>query len=300
MMPLQTRQVEAFRAVMLTGSMTAAAEMLCITQPAVSRLIRDFETELGLMLFDRRGPQIVATADAITLFDEVERSFVGLARIAELAKAIKGNLAGSLRIAAMPVLMGSALPRFVASFLKPRPNIRISLIGHNSLQVVEAVMAGQVELGFADAPLEAPALDVTLFSTSAVVVLPAGHRLAQARRICAADLEGERMVSPSDGTLFRFRVDAALADVRYDIAAEASLSLTICQLVAGGLGVSIVSPYAAEEFRDRGLAIVPFVPFLETGFVALRSRQRPLAALGSTFLDEFAATAQRWQYNISA
>jgi DNA-binding transcriptional LysR family regulator len=299
-MALQTRQVEAFRAVMLTGSMTAAAEMLRITQPAVSRLIRDFEADLELKLFDRRGPQIVPTADATALFGEVERSFVGLSRIAEAAKAIKGNQVGSLRIGAMPVLMGGALPRFVASFLQPRPNIRISLTGLSSPQAAEAVMAGQIDLGFADAPLEAPALDVTLFSTPAVVIMPSGHRLARAKHVRAADLAGERMVSAADGTLFRFRVDAALAEIRYAVAAEASLALTICQLVAGGLGLSIISPYAAEEFRDRGLAVVPFVPFIETGFVALRSRQRSASALASTFLDEFAATAKRWQHDVAA
>ena len=70
-MAIQSRQVEAFRAVMLTGSMTAAAEMLGITQPAISRLIRDFEVQLALRLFERKGYQSVPTPDAITLFEEV-------------------------------------------------------------------------------------------------------------------------------------------------------------------------------------------------------------------------------------
>src|SRR5689334_5360595 len=76
------RQVEAFRAVMLTGSATAGAAFMGVTQPAVSKLLRDFQHHLKLKLFERRGTGIAPTAEAVTLFGEVERSFIGIERIA--------------------------------------------------------------------------------------------------------------------------------------------------------------------------------------------------------------------------
>ncbi|MBV8836561.1 MAG: LysR family transcriptional regulator, partial [Alphaproteobacteria bacterium] len=73
-MMLNPRQVEAFRAVMATGSVTLAATMMHVTQPAVSRLIRDLEFTLQLALFERRGNRLKPTAEANHLFAEVERT----------------------------------------------------------------------------------------------------------------------------------------------------------------------------------------------------------------------------------
>lgn len=293
-MAIQPRQVEAFRAVMMTGSMTAAAEMLRITQPAVSRLIRDFETQLALRLFERRGYQSVPTPDAITLFEEVERSFIGLSRISDLAKAIKANLAGTLRITAMPVLMGGALPRFVARFMSGRPNIHVSLAGLPSHLVIEAVTAGQADLGYADGPLDQPGLDIDTISVAAVIIMPEHHRLAGSPVISAADLAGEAIVGMGMHTLFRTWVDAALTNVSYRIVVEATLAQIACVLVSEGVGISIVSPYAAEEFLKRGLIAKPFTPRIEAGFVSIRPRQRPASALASAFHAEFLAHARKW------
>jgi DNA-binding transcriptional LysR family regulator len=294
-MTIQSRQVEAFRAVMLTGSMTAAADMLYVTQSAVSRLIRDFEAHLALRLFERRGYQVIPTPDAVTLFAEVERSFVGLSRIADMAKAIKANQAGSLRIAAMPVLMSGALPRFVAAFMRNRPNVHVSLVGLPSHLVVEAVTAGQVDLGYADKPIDQPLLDIEGFEAAAVVIMPEHHRLAAQGTVAPADLAGEALISVSTKTLFRSRIDAALADVPNRIVAEVTLAQIACLLVSEGAGLSIVSPYAAEEFVGRGLVARPFTTRIEAGFISLRSQQRPASALASTFQAEFGAHARRWR-----
>ena len=72
---INLRQVEAFRAVMLSGSVTAAAKLMGVTQPAVSRLLRDFQLVLKMPLFEKRGTGLVPTAAATALYTEVERSF---------------------------------------------------------------------------------------------------------------------------------------------------------------------------------------------------------------------------------
>ena len=77
---INPRQVEAFRATMLSGGVTEAAKLMAVTQPAVSRLLRDFQALLKMELFERRGTGLVPTAAAIALYTEVERSFVGVAR----------------------------------------------------------------------------------------------------------------------------------------------------------------------------------------------------------------------------
>ena len=87
---INSRQVEAFRATMLTGSVTEAAALMTVTQPAVSRLLRDLQALLKMELFERRGTGLVPTAAAMALYTEVERSFVGLERITAAAEEIRG------------------------------------------------------------------------------------------------------------------------------------------------------------------------------------------------------------------
>ena len=86
---MKSRQLEAFRAVILRHSITRAAEMLHITQPAVTRLILDLETEIGFSLFTREKGRLFPTSDALLLYQEVERSFVGVERIAHAAQQIR-------------------------------------------------------------------------------------------------------------------------------------------------------------------------------------------------------------------
>src|SRR2546429_4375845 len=109
---INSRQVEAFRAMMLTGSVTDAAKLMAVTQPAVSRLLRDFQALLKTELFERRGSGLVPTAAATALYIEIERSFVGLERITPAAQEIRSRRTGTLRIAALPALSNGYLPRF--------------------------------------------------------------------------------------------------------------------------------------------------------------------------------------------
>src|SRR5882757_9704182 len=97
---INSRQVEAFRAMMLTGSVTEAAKLMAVTQPAVSRLLRAFQALIKMELFERRGSGLVPTASATALYMEVERSFIGLERITAAAEEIRSRRTGLVRVAA--------------------------------------------------------------------------------------------------------------------------------------------------------------------------------------------------------
>ena len=299
-MKINLRQVEAFRAVMITGSMTAASELMGVTQPAVSRLIRDFELAVAMALFERRGNQIAPTPEAVSLFSEVERSFVGLSRIADHAAAIRSQQAGSLRIAALPALAMGALPRFVGQFLRERVNLHVSVQGMPSHLVVEAVAAGQADIGYAAGPLERPGFLPQSISTPAVVVMPEHHRLTGLRAVRPQDLAGEQIVGVAAGTLFRSRLDAALGDIPRSVAVETPLSQIACVLVCEGIGISIVDPFSASEFLGRGLVARPLRPEVEVGMLLLLPRQRAISALAQSFTAGFADHLDRLRTRVLA
>jgi len=103
-MRFKLRQMEVFRAVMLTGSINAAAKMLYVSQPAVSKLVAHTETTLGLRLFERAKGRLIPTAEAQALFREVEQVYQSALRVDEFARALALGPASLLRVACSPSL----------------------------------------------------------------------------------------------------------------------------------------------------------------------------------------------------
>src|SRR5690606_5376562 len=118
---LNGRQLEAFRAVMIAGSITGGSRLLSVSQPAVSRLIHDLESDLRMQLFLREGASIIPTPEARELFREVERYFISTERIREAAMAIREYSSGRLRVATILALTSACIPEAVAEFARTYP-----------------------------------------------------------------------------------------------------------------------------------------------------------------------------------
>jgi DNA-binding transcriptional LysR family regulator len=274
---INSRQVEAFRAMMLTGSVTEAAKLMAVTQPAVSRLLRDFQALLKMELFEKRGTGLVPMAAATALYMEVERSFIGLERITAAAEEIRSRRTGTLRIAALPALSNGYLPRLSGRFLMERPNLNLSFFGVISPIVVDWVLNNQCDIGFAEVPIAHAGLSsVRLPAPARVAVLPAGHRLAAKATLQPRDFEGETFVSLTAGSTGRHLIDQAFNrdDVRRVLRVETSLSEIMCGLVSSGLGVAICDPFTAQEFANRGVVARHFLPRIDFEFAAVFPPQR--------------------------
>lgn len=274
---INLRQVEAFRATMLTGSVTEAATLMGVTQPAVSRLLRDLQAVLNMPLFEKRGTGLVPTAAATALYTEVERSFVGLERIGAAAEEIRSRRTGFLRVAALPALANGYLPRLAGHFLKDRPNLNLSLFGVISPIVVDWVTNNQCDVGFAEVPIAHEGVPSRRLPVVArVAVLPEGHRLAEKAVLGPRDFEGETFVSLTAGSTGRHLVDQAFHrdGVRRNLRIETALSEILCGLVSSGIGVSISDPFTAREFEGRGVVVRPFLPRIEFECAAVFPPQR--------------------------
>lgn len=289
---LNPRQIEAFRALILTGGVGAAANLLNISQPAVSRMIRDFQEDLGLSLFERRGARLVPTSDALSLYAEVERAFVGLDRIAKTATELRTRRAGFLRIAALPALANGFLPRFAGQFAAERPKLDLGVSGLVSHAIVAAVAQGQSDLGFAESSLEHAAVQTERMPAAPyVAVLPRGHRLARKKRLVPKDFAGESFVSLGHSSLSRFRIDRVFAEhsVERILRIETPLSEIACSLVASGAGVSLCEPFTASEYSTRGIVVRPFEPHIEFEYAALYPVAQRTSVLARQFIDGFRA-----------
>ncbi|MDP1748223.1 MAG: LysR substrate-binding domain-containing protein [Reyranella sp.] len=289
---LNPRQVEAFRAVVLTGGVGMAARLINVTQPAVSRMIRDLQRQLGLTLFERRGTGLVPTSEALSLYAEVERAFVGLERISQMATELRTRRAGFLRIAALPALANGFLPRFAGRFLTERPKLDLVLSGLVSHAVVAAVAQGQCDLGFAEGSIEHAAVLLERMPPAPyMAVLPEDHRLTRKKRLRPTDFEGENFISLGHSSVSRFRIDRVFADhgVRRVMRIETPLSEIACSLAGSGAGVTLCDPFTATEYATRGVVVRPFEPRVDFEFAALYAAQRTPPPVVREFIDSFRA-----------
>lgn len=263
-MQLNPRQLDAFRKVMATGSMTIAAEMLKISQPAVSRLIKDLEQTLNFRLFRREGNRLIAGPEAQRLFIEVDRFYQGIERIEQVAQGLKSLRTGTLRIASMTTLGLSVLAEGVRRFSRERPGVTISLDVRHSLSILELVAANQFDIGFAQIMYtEYPGVEIIPFAVvDSVIMLPSTHALARKKIVKITDLQGESLISLSPNNPQRVRLEMALdsAGVKVGRPVETTLAASACRMVAGGLGLAVIDPFSAAYTRYPGTVCRPLEP----------------------------------------
>jgi DNA-binding transcriptional LysR family regulator len=281
------RQLEAFHAVLQTGSATRAAELLRISQPSVSKLLQDLEKEIGVSLFERTRKRLFPTPEGHRLGQEVEALFLKLSHIEHVANEIRAKGIGELRIAALPALGLRLIPQMLANLRRERPEIRAVLSVVSSQHTVEMVASGAADLGFAYPVPGTPAtlMRHTLAVLPAVAVLPRGHRLARRAALTPRDFEGEPMVSLGREDRTRDNMELVFEKVSLGlaVAVETPFAAVACELVAAGVGAGLVDPVTASFFRDR-LVIKPLEPGFSFDFGALTRVGQPQSSVVHAFL----------------
>ena len=205
--------MEAFRTVMVTGTMVRAAAELRISQPAVSRLIADLEGELGYQLFLRGGGRLQPTEEARILFGEVQRAFVGLDQVETAARTIGQTVSGTLRLMSMPTLAYNYAVPTVAAFVKDYPDVSVVIETGSRESVLDMINSQRFDIGLATLPVEDPGIVVhKLFDEEWVCILPVGHPLAAQEQIDAKDLSDETFISFSANSFDRLQVDRSFND----------------------------------------------------------------------------------------
>ncbi|MEH6825163.1 MAG: LysR substrate-binding domain-containing protein [Motiliproteus sp.] len=200
---MNLRQMEAFRAVMLTGSVSQAAKQLFRTQPAISMVISSLEKEIGFQLFERRKKRLYPTPEANYLYTEVEGIFSRINDVSQTLQDIQNKQYGFLRIGCMPGPSNFFMPDLIADFLEEHPKIQTSLQTRTSDAVREWVASAQYDIGLAELTEGDPAIDKEIFSLSCLCALPAEHPLAAHDLITPQLLDGQEMITlPPDHSTF--------------------------------------------------------------------------------------------------
>ena len=270
---MRMRQVEAFRAVMISGGITAAATMLNISQPSVSRLIADMERAVGFRLFDRRGARVHPTAQAQALYEAVRRSYAGLDLLDQAARRIRAHPVGTVRIAALAAIAMAILPAVIARFRILYPDIKITVESLGQRAIEERVFLGQADLGIGVEAQGREGIRSTLLARAEYVcILPASHPLAARDQLAVEDLAGEEFIGPMhEADALWNGIDAALETSGIPVSRrlETQHSQILYAFVEAGLGVSIAEPFSAPLFHRLNVAVRPIAPPVYLDFALL-------------------------------
>lgn len=285
---MKLRQLEAMRAVMARGTTTHAGELIGLTQSAVSRLITQLEDELGFSLFDRRHGRLLITPEGQHFYAVAEKVLSGVDQIKATARDITTLGSGAVRIIAMPALGYGLLPDPIAEMKTRYRQIMVSVDSGSRQEIEQGVASAKYDLGLATLPIEHESVDTEpLCGMNAVCIVPLGHPLAKRALIRAEDLADQQFISMEPGTMFRYRTDELFGSlgIRRRIGVESQSSVTVCNMVAADIGVSLVHPFVARTFDGR-LAIKRFEPAVRFEYGLLF----PSGVTRSQFTQEFVDT----------
>lgn len=285
---MNLRQIEVFHAIMVTGSVTAAARMLNVTQPAVSTILKHCEAQLKMPLFVRMGGRLQPTREAEVMFRGVSDIFEKLDALNRTAKDLVGGQLGTLSLAGSFPIANGILASAVASFLVKRPGVKIVLQSMSTPQVVSSVLNREVELGVAYEQIVNPEVETELLvRTQLACVMPPDHPLARQESVAVADLAAYPLITYQPQSLFRTYLDPVLkaGGLTDNIVIQVSLSMTGIMLAKAGAGVALVEPYLLAAMDKDALAFRPLNPSIEIRTLLLKNRSAPQSLIMGAFIE---------------
>jgi DNA-binding transcriptional LysR family regulator len=259
------RQLKAFNAVMQTGSITGAAKQMLVSQPSVTRLIRDLELNLGFTLFVRQGRGIIATVEARRFHLAVESTFLNIERLDDLAASIRKKAVGRISIGVIPTFSTSLLPKVLGQMRRQDDATHSIIYTHNTPAIVDAIRLQQFDLGIVSRSPPYVGVDI-LYQTMVnyVTLIPEDHVLANSDApIDLRDVAGhvEFVTFGSVYPLEMQGMDASLAEKF-----QSNARYSVANVLAGAALVreagvpAIVDPFSARmSVASGGVVIRPIV-----------------------------------------
>ena len=266
---MENFRLKVFRAVAEEMSFRKAAEVLHLSQPAVSQQIRALEEECGARLFDRaggegHGTQIALTEAGRVLLRYAMKAAETMAEAQRALAALNDEVVGELRLGASTTVAQYVLPRILGAFLKQYPHVHLSLVSGNTERIVEAVAEEQVALGIIEGPaMRRDVKTERMVRDEMVLIVSPNHAWAKAGAIGPEDLANVPLLLRERGSGSRRVVERALKQVglplrSLKVAMELDTTEAIISGVEAELGVGFVSRWAVSKVLRLGtVRIVP-------------------------------------------
>jgi DNA-binding transcriptional LysR family regulator len=296
---LTFRQIRTLHAILTTGSVSGAAEMLSLTQPAVSKTLHQLETEIGHSLFKRTKGHLEPEPDVSFLFDELNHTLQGLNRLDKLVRNAGTGHPEHMIIASLPGPSNFLIPQILKEFYGVDNVPKISLRTRTTAVIRELVSTQQVDIGVLVDPPASPNYDVFPVPVEYVCAINDNDVLANRPQITASDLDGRPLITAgSTHVVYEhlkniFEKSGAVFNPMHEVPFYMpGLGLTLA-----GFGVAIVDTITAWTYentaRGQGLTFRPLNPVFYDRLAVVSPRIRPLSKSTLSFRDALVTGIER-------
>jgi LysR family carnitine catabolism transcriptional activator len=288
-MDIKISQLEAFVAVSRVGSFTKAAELLHLSQPALTVQIKQLEECLGTRLIDRNTRHVTLTPVGRQFAPVVHRMLSEMESLVSRTRKPRAEMTGAVVIAAITSVAAAILPAAIAEFQANHPKVLVGIkddVAHG--HVLRMVREEKVDFGIAGFPDSAPDLDVSFFFRDRLcAVMARANPLARQRVIRLKTLATCPLIAMDTETNNRKLLDRAFDEMGYSVqpAYEVSRTTTAVALAEAGVGVAVLPASLFKGKKDHRFAIRPIQnPLLFRQICIIQKFAKPLSAEATAFL----------------
>ncbi|MBA4326841.1 MAG: LysR family transcriptional regulator [Polaromonas sp.] len=288
---MRLRHIEVFNAVMLTGSVSAAARLINVTQPAVSRTLQHAEIQLGFALFQRVRGRLTPTAEAQTLYPHIERLFAQLDEVQRLASSLKSGRSSQdeLRVLTVLALSYEVFPRAIRLFREKYPEVAVVHEALHSPQIVSSLVLQEADVGYVFSAISHPALSHEQIGERRVMcVVPKG--LLGARHLKSGVLTFAQLADlPVIGLDSRDPLGVTLGHLLREGNPGIKPVMTVqtyhvaLALAHHGVGVALVEGCTAASADRSKVDVLALEPAIPVTIKALRPTARPNSLVSRAF-----------------
>jgi DNA-binding transcriptional LysR family regulator len=270
---------------MKTGSITNAARLLNVSQPAVSMVLKHPEDRMRVRLFERAHGRLHATPEAHALYPEVEAIFSSVEALDQRASALREGRSGLLSLAAPPQLATAVLTRTIAEFCRDRPELKIVVWSAPTVEVIDRVVRQQADLGLVYAPYGSRVTDAEIVGATRIAcAMHPDHPLASRATVHARDLRHERIISYKPKTPLRRSIEEAFRQAGETLEVQIQTSsLGACALAAANTGVALIDPLILANDMFAMLTVRAFEPSRTLAVQLIFAKDRPRSLVAGQF-----------------
>jgi LysR family hydrogen peroxide-inducible transcriptional activator len=260
---MEIHQLRYFVAVAEEGSFSRAAARESVAQPSLSQQIQKLETEIGERLFDRLSRSVILTEAGKCLLEHARKVLVDIAEARRCVDELKRDIAGRLTVGSILTMAPYVLPKLIGDFQTRYPKVDLEILEDTTERLALRLEEGTLDIAIMSTCQESPALEAhPLGKEALLVLLPRQHRLAKKKKISWSDLSSEKFLLLHEVHCLSTQVCRLLAsnNLRPDLALKAAQLTTIAQMVATGMGVSVVPQMMVKHELPPDCVALPFTP----------------------------------------
>lgn len=284
------RQIEVIRAVMMTGTISGAAEMLNVSAPGISRLVKHTEESLGIRLFERKAGLFLPSVEAGKVFDQLREVYKGVENLQQAVGALQKGEDVRLAFAAAP-----SIAQFVAARVLRHVRSRYAdlFVDLNILKIEETVDYLLLERGefvILSSAIQNEAVENEQIAEGRlVVIMPDGHPLAKKKSVSVTDLRNEPLigVDPSDPYGAMLAEPFRQAGIPLEHSMRGRFAQTVVSLVRHGLGVALIDEFSVAEVYMPGLVRRPLTEDARIRSYVARKKGRVLSGFAEYTIQQF-------------